>query len=392
MRISSQIRTAFRNLQTSRLRAFLAMLSIMVGTASVVALISSGQLAAEEALKQFKSLGTNLMSINFAPTDTKKKSLKPVKPAMIEKMPAKIPDIYELAPYMTVYATGYFKEKSWDSTIIATTHTLADVISISMKQGRFFNKSDKSKSYCVVGQGVLDNLKTLSPVGKRIKLGNSIFTIIGVAEHWPENSFFSQDINQTIMVPIKTASLISSSAVLGDAVMKLRITADVDVVKDAITGFFAKDFPGFMVTIKSAKEMILRMAAQQQIFTLLLGLIGGIALFVGGIGVMNIMLASVAERRNEIGLRLALGAQPKDIQLMFIMESILLALIGGILGVILGILSTVLIAKIAGWSFTLFFFPPLIGLSVSILVTLFFGFYPAYKASMLNPIEALRGN
>ena len=107
---------------------------------------------------------------------------------------------------------------------------------------------------------------------------------------------------------------------------------------------------------------------------------------------MNIMLASVAERRNEIGLRLALGAQPKDVQFMFLTEAALLAILGGALGIILGVLASFIIATIAGWNFTLFLFPPLIGFSVSFLVSIFFGFYPAYVASQLNPIEALRAS
>jgi len=141
---------------------------------------------------------------------------------------------------------------------------------------------------------------------------------------------------------------------------------------------------------RSAKELIKSMEAQHKIFTLLLGLIGSISLLVGGIGVMNIMLVSVLERRREIGVRLALGALRKEIQWMFLSEAILLSLSGGFLGIIIGIFASYVIAAFVNWHFTIFLLPPFIGFTVSVFVGIFFGFYPAYKASQLNPIQTLR--
>lgn len=363
----------------------------MVGTASVVALMSSGQLAAEEALAQFKALGTDLMSVSFKPQNYQQEEVPLISTAKLEQMAVMIADINQMAAFMTVYTTAYFQETSWNTVVIGATPALASVIAIHLEKGRFLTPMDKQKNYCILGEITARNLKTPSLIGSRIKLGNELFTVIGIAKHWPENSFFPQDINQSIIVPIQSMPLINNRVTLSDAVMRLNKQASIESVKQAITDYLQKIAPSYLISLQSAQEIVLRMSAQQHIFTLLLALIGSIALLVGGIGVMNIMLASVSERRNEIGLRLALGAEPRDIQRMFIMESVVLALIGGTLGVIIGIASTVLIAKVAGWSFTLFFLPPVIGLGVSILVSIFFGFYPAYKASLLNPIEALRG-
>jgi putative ABC transport system permease protein len=132
------------------------------------------------------------------------------------------------------------------------------------------------------------------------------------------------------------------------------------------------------------------MIAQHKIFTLLLGLIGGISLLVGGIGVMNIMLVSVLERRREIGIRLALGARKRDIQALFLSEAVLLALIGGIIGIVAGIIGSFIIAELAHWQFSIFIWPVLVGFSVSVLVGIVFGFYPAHQAAKLDPIETLR--
>jgi len=172
--------------------------------------------------------------------------------------------------------------------------------------------------------------------------------------------------------------------------LRIKENTNIDTVKTAITDYFTRNIPGYIVNIQRAKELLNSIAKQQTIFTLLLGLIGGVSLLVGGIGVMNIMLASVAERHAEIGLRISLGAKPRDVQLMFLMEATMLAILGGGLGVILGMLATATIAYFAHWPFVILFWPPLIGFSVSLLISLFFGFYPAYVASKLNPIETLR--
>jgi putative ABC transport system permease protein len=133
------------------------------------------------------------------------------------------------------------------------------------------------------------------------------------------------------------------------------------------------------------------MEDQSVILSVFLGLIGGVSLIVGGIGVMNIMLVSVRERRREIGIRMAVGAKRYDIGALFLIEAVMLSVIGGLLGVMMGILITYVLAVIWHWSFTLSLWPPLAGFSVSVLVGIFFGFYPAYQAARLDPIEALRG-
>lgn len=392
MNVVSHIKTAINNLIYSPFRSFLTMLGSMVGTASIVALISSGNLATQKAMELFKSLGTGQMAISFN-KNVKGGQSKPVNPELLINMERAIPAIQLIAPYALSYEQVAYRGINFSANLIGSTPDLAKIIKINMKQGRFFSLLDKNQSFCVIGSKLVKQLKTISPLGSRITVGKSIFTVIGVIDTWPENAFFMSDVNNSIIVPFNLMRFIKGSLPsLGNTIMELKENEDIDSVKAAINKYFSKFLPGYVLTIQSAKELIKNMDAQQQTLTLLLAFIGGVSLFVAGIGVMNIMLASVSERRYEIGLRLAIGAEPLDIQLMFVIEAAIIGMVGGGIGVLLGITSTYFIAVYSGWTFELFLLPAVVGFSFSVLISMFFGYYPAYLASKLNPIEALKAN
>ncbi len=387
MKLSSYTKSAVGNLFYSWLRTMLAMLGIMIGTASVVALVSFGKLATEQALEQFKSLGTNKMSISISASDESDSTSKKINPAIFMAMKDQIPDIQIIAPYNANYVdTGV----DLSTLVIGTNEHLATILNLSMQEGRFILPQDKNQFFCVLGSGISERLEKHFSVGQSIKLGKIFFTIIGIAAESPDSGFFTRDINKSIFVSLSAAKLIAPKSDPKNIMLQLKEETNINAIKSKISTYLEAKLPGFNISIQSAEELVKKMAAQEEIFTLLLGLIGAISLLVGGIGVMNIMLASVAERRNEIGLRLALGAQPKDIQIMFLMEASLLAVIGGGIGVLVAQLCTYIMAWVNGWNFVIFFMPSFIGFSVSLLISVFFGFYPAYVASKLNPIEALR--
>lgn len=391
MKSTFYIKSAVNNLLGSRIRTLLAMLGIMIGTASVVALVSSGKLAANKALEQFKSLGINQMALQLYPAQESNLKPTPIKLETINKMAASVPDIVQISPYTQDYIQASYKTVEFNANLIGALEDLSATINLKIKQGRFISTLDKNQNYCVIGTNILKKLQHLNPIGQRIKLGKMIFVIIGVLQEAPENRFFLANANDDIFVPIGLAKLVqpTSQGVL-KAIIMLREGADIEWVKQQITNFFEKNLPDYTPNISSAKELIKSMNEQQDTLTLLLTFIGGIALFVGGIGVMNIMLAAVAERKYEIGLRLAIGAEPRDIQIMFLIEAIMLAVIGGGVGVVFGIICTYIVSIVSGWNFVFFLFPPLIGFSFSVLTSVFFGFYPAYIASKLNPIDALK--
>ena len=207
MNISQNISQAFANLFTAKLRTLLAMLGILVGTGSVVAMVSSGELATRTALAQFKTLGTNLLAVSIANTDgDDKKNGVELTIDDIQAMPKHIKTIEKVAPYSFMYAPVIFNGQELDRTdIIGATEVLQYIINIRIAQGRFISDFDQLSSFAVIGHSLYQSLQQQgihNPIGMQIKLDNRYFTIVGIAAPWPENSFFYQDINQAVIIPL----------------------------------------------------------------------------------------------------------------------------------------------------------------------------------------------
>lgn len=395
MNFASLCQQALVNLTAAKLRSFLAVLGILVGTAAVVALISSGQLATEKALEQFKSLGTDLLAVavyqkapSKAQTNNDSLSIE-----QWQQLPGRIPYIVTSAPYSTAYQPLSFQGKMMQGVIIGADEHLAQIVHIKLAQGHFVSFVEAFEHYCVIGDGLARQIKELSfddPVGKQLRIGQSLYTIIGVAEHWKENGFFNEDINQAAIIPLAGITLVSKESKINNAVLELKPDSPIDEVIDEIKQIINSISPKLSVFPRSAKQIIASMENQGHIFTLLLAVIGSIALLVGGIGVMNVMLVSVSERKKEIGIRKAVGAKNSDIQALFLVESVMLSLVGGIVGVILGLMFTWIVAYFSAWNFTIYLLPPLAGFVVSAATGIFFGFYPARRAAKLEPVVSLR--
>ncbi|MDA8561770.1 ABC transporter permease [Gammaproteobacteria bacterium] len=398
MKLSQHIREAMQNLFSSKLRSVLALLGVLVGTASVVAMVSGGKLATNEALKQFKTLGTDLMAISISDANDdidinyshdKLSLLQAQKIIDLDK------SIRKVAPYTQAYNPIRFEGNDINGSILGVTESFFEAVNISLADGRFVSSLDKFAMFCVVGSSIADKIKNISyksAIGQQIQIGDVIFTIVGITKPWQENSFVFVSLNNTVMVPLMTSIALSKYSYINNIILQLNKRADVDRLQNLVTNYLNQYLKHKRYYFRSAKEIINKMAKQRQIFTVFLGLIGGISLLVGGIGVMNIMLVSVIERRKEIGIRLALGARPLDIRILFLIESIMLSLIGGLIGIVVGVLISYFMALIWNWSFIFFILPALVGFVVSFFVGVFFGFYPAYKASKLNPIDALRSS
>lgn len=391
------LQDAMINLKIAKLRSFLAVLGILVGTAAVVALVSSGELATKKALEEFSALGTDLLAINMFPANPTATSNAKTNSLTVDQamdLTNKIPAIIQVAPYTSIYLTTSYQGQNTSAAIIGATPSLQQLLKIHLTMGRFISFMDNYAYYCVIGQELYQKLRgqgmLQSPLRQQIRVGKSIFTIIGVADEWSQSAFFNNDINNSIIIPVNTSLLLEKDVQLNDVILQLQQHAEIDQVQNQITDYINTNVPGLTVFFRSAKELIKSLGAQQHIFTLLLGVIGSISLLVGGIGVMNIMLVSVLERRREIGIRLAVGAKRKDIMSLFIIEAVTLSLLGGIGGVIFGILVSLIIAYFADWGFAVFFLPPLIGFFVSVMVGIVAGVYPAFQAAKLDPIETLR--
>lgn len=395
MHYAQHIKQALTNLASAKLRSFLAVLGILVGTAAVVALLSSGELATRQALAQFKLLGTELVSVSLFNTEKNEQSNEANTLSLSEllMMRSAIPQVREVAPYARGFQPVIYHGRRLRGSIIGATETLKHLLKFKMRAGGFIAYADHYARFCVIGHDLYKQMVKLSardPLGQQIQLGETIFTIIGILEPWESNGFFYSNANDAVFIPLPMIELINKESSIDNVVISLEKSEDPTRASNAIRRYVRQHAPKKQLYIRSAKALVQSMVAQRKIFTILLGAIGGIALLVGGIGVMNIMLVSVTERRREIGIRKAIGARRKDIQLLFLFEAMVLGLFGGLLGVIVGIVASYVIAHFAKWSFYFFIFPPIIGFVVSAATGIFFGFYPAHRAARLDPIEALR--
>ena len=395
MTLISHFQQALVNLTAAKLRSFLAVLGILVGTAAVVALISCGQLATEKALQQFKALGTDLLAVSAYERSSSKSSASDgqITLSVWRQIPDRIPAVREIAPYSTAYQPVSYEGKLLQGAIIGADEVLAKIINIKLARGNFVSFVESFEHFCVIGSGLAKQLEQVSldePIGQQLRVGQALYTIIGVAKPWKENGFFNEDINQAVIIPISGMALVSKDSKINNAVLLLKPESPIDKVIAELKQYISLYAPKLNIFPRSAKQIIASMESQGQIFTLLLAVIGGISLLVGGIGVMNVMLVSVSERKKEIGIRKAVGAKNSEIQALFLMESVLLSLVGGFLGVILGLMFTWVVAYFSGWPFSIFFTPPLAGFAVSVATGVFFGFYPARRASKLEPMVSLR--
>lgn len=396
MRLRQHLQHAIKNLFSTKLRSFLAVLGILVGTASVVTLVSSGEMATAKAMEQFKRLGTDLMSVTLYMRSHKDElSSKPesISLEQVSQIKERIKSVREVAAYTTNYVPTAFMGHNIHATTIGATQSLQRVIKVSLAKGNFISYVNQYERFCVIGASVAKQIKPYyngNLIGQQIWLGSQIYTIIGIAKPWPESSFFNADVNYSVIVPIQSSHLLNTNSTIRNLILRLSTTANIEEVKVSLQQLLQPELPKTQLYFKSAKEFIKSQESQHRTLTLLLGLIGGVSLIVGGIGIMNVMLVSVTERRREIGIRKAIGAKAKDIRMLFLLEAIVLSLIGGGMGVLLGIILSYIIAYFASWTFAFYASPPIVGFIVSAATGVFFGFYPASRAAKLNPINALQ--
>ena len=386
---------ALVNLSSAKLRSFLAILGVLVGTAAVVALISSSQLATQHALAQFKKLGTHLLAAYISDdqqstsSDNQTRQFHLSDTNIFEKFSKQIS---EVAPYTMTNQSLYFNgHQLAGGNIVGVTSNFQNIIHLELKAGRFISALDTQQFFCVLGNTLAE--KTGLPadelIGKQIRANSSVFTVVGVLQKWPRNFFVSADVNTSILVPIETTYLLSKETNIRNLLIHLNKHADIDASEAIITTQMKKILPKKKLLFVSPKQIVDVIAKQRATYSGLLIAIGCISLIVGGIGVMNIMLVSVIERRREIGIRMAVGARQRDILSLFLIEATLLTTFGGLVGALIGELTSYTITIFMHWEFNFYVIPVILGLVVSVLVGILSGFYPALRASHLNPIETL---
>jgi len=397
MKLQTHFREALSNLLSAKMRSVLAVLGVLVGTASVVALITGGELATEHALEQFKKLGTDTFAVAISSSNQETDSGLSKRQTLdrVLALPENIHELRQVAPYVMTMGSIEFQSNTINGFTLGVTQTLQQMLKLTISQGRGINALDTNEYYCVIGKKLVADLHKAGAIeilGQQLLVGDQYFSIIGILDEAESNLFMFVNLNKSVLIPIETALVLDPRNFINNILFKVKSDKDIDKVTQPITDAIHDIYPGKQIYFRSPQQIITSMKNQSKTFNLLLGFIGSISLVVGGIGVMNIMLVSVVERKKEIGIRLAVGAKRSDIQWMFLTEAVALTIFGGFLGVILGETIALITAQVSDWAFHFYPIPPIIGFLVSALTGIFFGFYPARKAAMLDPIESLRSD
>ncbi len=383
---------AWSSLLSARHRTAPALIGIAIGVASVSSMISIGSIAKSEAARQFQELGTDIVNIRVRARN-KGRGRIALKQGDAEGITA-LPGIRRAAPYTEAGAAAVYGGTETETVrIVGVTEDFASLARLEVAEGRFVSRLDGGRYFCAVGFEVANRLREAiggNIVGAKIRLREAVFTVIGSLRRSDvgQRPF---DPNGAVYLPIATAGRIAPEETLRDILAQTAAGTDYRTSTREVVAYFREREPGARVRVRSPEELIEQMHRQSRLYTLLLGAIGGISLLVGGIGVMNVMMMAVMERRQEIGVRRALGATRWDIQAQFLTEATILSLLGGLVGVVLGGCATWGICHFSGWTFELSSGGTVLGAVVASSAGIFFGFYPARRAAGLDPVTALQG-
>jgi putative ABC transport system permease protein len=338
MILGENVRESIRSLWGAKQRSILALIGIVIGIGSVIAMVTVGQIVENEAIRQFKEMGTDICIVRLSGITSGQKQNKSLNLEDIKAVPEHCSTIRVVAPYVSTYSTLTFAGVRKSCPALGVTEEFRNMFKVPLVAGRFISDLDRHANFCVLGSSKakwLAEQGITEPVGEKIVFGERMYTVIGVAQAVPTGTFSPYEINEGIMLPISTVLRSPERPAL--SVFGARMTGHGVSVQAAeqLQNYF-KYTSKQKTRITSAEELVAQMDRQMRMFTLLLGAIGSISLIVGGVGVMNVMLVSVSERRGEIGIRRAVGAEQNDIQLQFLVESVILSFVGGIIGLGVG--------------------------------------------------------
>ena len=388
---------ALTNILAAKWRTFLAVMGITMGSAAVVALLSLSEMASRHAAEQFQTLGTNLVAINLSYPNANQPGVMVMglDLPMVDDLSQAVPGLAAVAPYLYLFQNSRYRDMSFAGPCLGVTERFQELTHLRLAAGRFIHRLDANSLYAVIGADIAASLKEqglMHPLGKQIQLGEYYVTIIGVLEKSPSNLFVYLDVNQSILLPLQTSFLFSETPAISNLLIRVQDSHKLKFNEENILHYLKMKINDVEIDLRDPEQLLDMLKNQQKTFTWLLLAIGVLTLIVGGVGVMNIMLMIVNERRREIGVRLAIGALPHEILRLFLNEAVILSLIGGLLGISIGEIIALLWSYCAKWTFYWIFFPFILGLLLSLFMGIFFGFYPAWRASQLNPIECLRSD
>jgi putative ABC transport system permease protein len=397
---------AIRAIKANKMRSSLTSLGIIIGVAAVIVMLAIGNGAQVSIQKDMKSMGSNLMMVRSGSSTSSgarggRGSLPTMKAGDGDAIQEKISKIKLAAPVLEQTNQIVYGNANWATSTTGTDNRYFQIKEWELDYGRNFSESDvkNAAKVTILGKTVVTELfGDVDPIGKTIRIKGMPFTVIGVLDKRGENGM-GHDQDDVVFIPITTAQKKIIGITFPDQVNMIMLQAvDGEATyssQEEITQLLRqrhnlgenKENDFIIMNMTQMQEM---MESSTQVMTILLGSIASISLLVGGIGIMNIMLVSVTERTREIGIRMAIGAKAWDIRWQFLMESIVLSLIGGMVGIITGLLGVQIMKTVTTFTLIIDWAYVIIPFVFSGLVGVLFGFYPAYKASLLNPINALR--
>lgn len=400
--IYESLKMALSGMIANKLRTFLTLLGIMIGVAAVISMVAVGNGLQQQVKDNFSGLGSDKLIIHSGGRTSTGARLAAGEGAKltvedVEAIKSKVSGIEEVTPSVRTSVQVVYKNNNWTTTVEGATPNVTVVNDLDIDNGNIYSERDSKskKRVAVIGQTVIENLfGDESPLGKRIRINKAPYTVIGTfAEKGQSGMFDSDDI---IYIPFSTAqSRLLGITYVKQVDIKVENENNIDQVEDDITALLRKrhnikndDYDDFEIrNMASIMESAIEVTSK---ITLFLAIVASISLLVGGIGIMNIMLVSVTERTKEIGIRKALGATYNNILLQFLIESMTIGMIGGGFGVLIGIGGSYIMGSITKFTPVISGFSIFIAVVFSMVIGVFFGLYPARKAALLDPIDALR--
>ncbi len=404
MNYKNLIKVALKALSNNKFRGFLTMLGIIIGVGSVIAMLAIGQGSKRSIREQISEMGSNMIMIHpgtgrFGGVRQSASSMQTLKIEDYKTIINESSYISACSPSVNSSGQAIYGANNTPTTIYGINQDYMDIRKYTVSEGEMFTDQDVARAakVCVVGQTIVDNLfpNGEDPLGKTIRFGKIPFKIIGVLTSKGYNSM-GMDQDDLILAPYTTVQKRILAITYLQGIFASAVTEELsDKAIDELTAILRQNHnirPGEEddFNIRSQEELSSMMSSTSDLMTVLLACIAGISLLVGGIGIMNIMYVSVTERTREIGLRMSIGAKGRHILWQFLIEAVIISVVGGIIGVLLGIGAAAAIKYIAGWPVFVQPYSVILSFAVCTVTGIFFGWYPAKKASNLDPIEAIR--
>jgi putative ABC transport system permease protein len=404
MKLGNLFKVAMNALRRNKMRSFLTMLGIIIGVASVITMLAIGQGSKKSIEEQISSMGSNMLfvmpgTMRMGGIQQGSTSSQRLTVSDMNAIKTECSAVIAVSPEVRSSGQAVYGSSNWPTTIYGGNEEYLEIKSWTVVSGRNITDSEAkgSAKVCLIGRTVADELfgEGIDPTGETVRFKNIPFKIIGVLKEKGQNSF-GQDQDDVLIAPYTTVQKrILAQTHIQSIQMSARSAEESELAQTQVEEVLRRthklrenednDF-----IIRSQEELATTMTSVTDILTILLGAIAGISLLVGGIGIMNIMYVSVTERTREIGLRMSIGGRGVDILMQFLIESILLSVFGGLIGILLGLAASRVVAALTSWPITVMMSSVILSFAVCSVIGVFFGWYPARKASDLDPIEALR--